>query len=102
MTARPETDSSVLPEGLLYVDGVLRRGEHGRSYDNIGPWTSKPVGIGANASQRDVEEVIAAARRAFEGLTQTPCKFDISALCPAHSTGVQQGVNVDGLESIGL
>ena len=40
-------------------------------------------------------------RRPKVGLTHIPCKFDISALCPAHSTGVQQGVNVDGLESMG-
>lgn len=40
-------------------------------------------------------------RRPIGGLTQIPCRFDISTLCPAHSTGVQQGVNGDGLECMG-
>ena len=66
MSTMPETDAAVLPEGLLYVDGVLRRAENGRTYDNIGPWTGKPVGIAADASAGDVEQAIAAARRAFD------------------------------------
>ena len=60
------TFANVLPEGLLYVDGVLRRAEGGRTFDNIGPWTGQPVGIVADASANDVEEAIAAARRAFD------------------------------------
>ena len=57
---------TILPEGLLYVDGVLRKAEGGRTYDNIGPWTGEPVGQAADASATDVEEAIAAARRAFD------------------------------------
>mgnify|MGYP003656521609 CR=1 FL=1 len=66
MPALPDTDAVILPEGLLYVDGVLRRAENDRTYDNIGPWTGKPVGVAADASARDVEEAIVAARRAFD------------------------------------
>lgn len=57
---------SVLPDSLLYVDGVLRPAENGRTYDNIGPWTGEVVGQAADASAGDVEEAIAAARRAFD------------------------------------
>ncbi|MET0239184.1 MAG: aldehyde dehydrogenase family protein [Sphingobium sp.] len=57
---------SLLPEGLLYVDGELRRAEGGRTYDNIGPWTGDVVGKAADASAADVEQAIAAARRAFD------------------------------------
>src|SRR4029077_17427337 len=60
MSEKPS--AAVLPEGLLYVDGVLRRAEGGKTYDNIGPWTGQPVGIAADASANDVEEAIAAAR----------------------------------------
>jgi len=58
--------STVLPEGLLYVDGQLRQAAGGRLYDNIGPWTGDVVGHSADASAEDVEEAIAAARRAFD------------------------------------
>jgi aldehyde dehydrogenase (NAD+) len=66
MPTPTETAAAVLPEGLLYVDGVLRRAENARTYDNIGPWTGQRVGVAADASARDVEEAIAAARRAFD------------------------------------
>jgi aldehyde dehydrogenase (NAD+) len=51
---------------LLYIDGVLRRAEGERNFVNIGPWTGEPVGVAADASAKDVEEAIAAARRAFD------------------------------------
>jgi aldehyde dehydrogenase (NAD+) len=70
MSTMPETviaaADHILPEGLLYIDGALRRAEGGRTYDNIGPWTGQRVGIAGDASARDVEEAIAAARRAFD------------------------------------
>lgn len=66
MSTMPESATSVLPEGLLYVDGVLRRAEGERTFDNIGPWTGETVGVAADASSKDVEEAIAAARRAFD------------------------------------
>lgn len=57
---------SVFPEGKLYIDGVLRPAEGGKTYDNIGPWTGEVVGKAADASKADVEEAIASARRAFD------------------------------------
>jgi aldehyde dehydrogenase (NAD+) len=56
----------VLPEGKLYINGVVRRAANGKTYDNIGPWTGQPVGVVADASVDDVEEAIAAARKAFD------------------------------------
>ena len=57
---------TVLPEAKLYVDGVLRRAEGGRVYDIIGPWTGEVVGQAADATAADVNQAIAAARRAFD------------------------------------
>lgn len=57
---------SILPEARLFIDGTLRRAAGDRTYDVIGPWTGKPVGKAADASAADVEEAIAAARRAFD------------------------------------
>ena len=56
----------MLPEARLYIDGVIRRASGDKTYDNIGPWTGKTVGVAADASAEDVEEAIAAARRAFD------------------------------------
>jgi aldehyde dehydrogenase (NAD+) len=58
--------TTILPEGLLLIDGEMRRAEGGRTYDNIGPWTGEVVGVAADASAADVEQAIAAARRAFD------------------------------------
>jgi aldehyde dehydrogenase (NAD+) len=57
---------SILPEAKLYIDGVIRSAENGRTYDVIGPWTGQVVGKAADASAGDVEEAIVAARRAFD------------------------------------
>ena len=57
---------SILPEAKLYIDGKLRRAAGERTYDVISPWTAQPVGKAADASAADVEEAIAAARRAFD------------------------------------
>jgi aldehyde dehydrogenase (NAD+) len=56
----------MLPEAKLYIDGKLRAAEGGKTYDNIGPWTGEVVGKAADASPADVNEAIAAARRAFD------------------------------------
>src|SRR5277367_5001471 len=55
-----------LPEAKLYVDGRLRRARGDKTYDNIGPWTGEVVGKAADASAEDVNDAIAAARRAFD------------------------------------
>ncbi len=55
-----------LDEALLYIDGTLRRAEGDKTYDNICPWTGEVAGQAADASAADVEEAVAAARRAFD------------------------------------
>ncbi len=55
-----------LPEAKLFIDGHLRSAAGGKTFDVIGPWTGAPVGKAADASAADVEEAIAAARRAFD------------------------------------
>ena len=55
-----------LAEAKLYVDGTLRRAAGDKTYDNINPWTGEVAGKAADASAEDVEEAIAAARRAFD------------------------------------
>lgn len=56
----------MLPEGKLYIDGQLRGAAGGAVYDDIGPWIGEVVGQAADASVEDMEEAIAAARRAFD------------------------------------
>jgi aldehyde dehydrogenase (NAD+) len=56
----------MLPESKLYIDGKLRRASGEKTYDNIGPWTGTAVGKAADASAEDINEAIAAARRAFD------------------------------------
>jgi aldehyde dehydrogenase (NAD+) len=55
-----------LPESKLYIDGQLRRARGDKTYDNIGPWTGEVVGKAADATADDVNDAIAAARRAFD------------------------------------
>jgi aldehyde dehydrogenase (NAD+) len=61
-----ENKMVMLAEAKLYIDGKLRRAAGGKTYDNIGPWTGEVIGIAADASREDVDEAIAAARRAFD------------------------------------
>lgn len=55
-----------LPDARLFVDGVLRQASGEKTYDNVCPWTAEVVGKAADASAADVEQAIAAARRAFD------------------------------------
>jgi len=55
-----------LQEGKLYIDGKLRDAEGGAKYDDISPWTGEVVAQAADGSARDMDEAIAAARRAFD------------------------------------
>ena len=57
---------ATLPDAKLTIDGVLRDAQGGKTIDVISPWTGQPVGKAADASAADVEEAIAAARRAFD------------------------------------
>lgn len=55
-----------LPEGKLYIDGKLRDAAGGAKYDDINPWTGEVVSRAADGTAEDMEEAIAAARRAFD------------------------------------
>lgn len=55
-----------LSDANLYIDGVVRPASGNKTFDNINPWTAEPCGKAADASEADVEEAIAAARRAFD------------------------------------
>jgi aldehyde dehydrogenase (NAD+) len=57
---------TILPEAKLYIDGVVRPAAGGKTYDVIGPWTGEVVTKAADATAADIEEAIAAARRAFD------------------------------------
>jgi aldehyde dehydrogenase (NAD+) len=53
-------------EGRLYVAGELRDARSGASYENLNPATEEPIGAVADAGPEDMQEAIAAARRAFD------------------------------------
>jgi aldehyde dehydrogenase (NAD+) len=56
----------MLPESKLYIDGVMRRAAGDATYDNLSPWTGEVINKAAEASPQDVNDAIAAARRAFD------------------------------------
>lgn len=57
---------TTLPDAKLFIDGQLRNAQGGKTFDIISPWTGEPVGKAADATAADVDEAIAAARRAFD------------------------------------
>ncbi len=57
---------TLLPDAKLFIDGQLRDAQGGKTFDIIGPWTGVRVGKAADASAKDVEDAIVAARRAFD------------------------------------
>ena len=68
MTASPVDASTVQfnPETRLYIDGELRDSATGRTVDNINPATEEVLGTATDAGAEDMEQAIAAARRAFD------------------------------------
>lgn len=55
-----------LATGQLYIDGVLRNAAGDRTYQDVSPWTGAVIAEAADAAPEDMEEAIAAARRAFD------------------------------------
>lgn len=55
-----------LPDARLYIDGKLRDATGGGTFDVTNPWTGEVAGKAADATKADVDEAIAAARRAFD------------------------------------
>ena len=68
MTASPVAAATVQfnPEARLYIDGRLRESATGKTVDNINPATEEVLGVCTDAGVDDMEEAIAAARRAFD------------------------------------
>jgi aldehyde dehydrogenase (NAD+) len=68
MTASPIAAATVNfnPETRLFVDGRLRDATTGRTADNINPATEEVLGLTADAGAEDLDEAVAAARRAFD------------------------------------
>ncbi|WP_025736725.1 aldehyde dehydrogenase family protein [Mycobacterium genavense] len=68
MTASAPAPSSVDfdPETRLYIDGQLRPASTGAVAENVNPASEEVLGMCADAGKQDMEEAIAAARRAFD------------------------------------
>jgi aldehyde dehydrogenase (NAD+) len=68
MTASPVAATMVQfnPETRLYIDGRLRESSTGKTADNINPATEEVLGVTTDASAEDMDEAVAAARRAFD------------------------------------
>lgn len=68
MTASPVAAPTVQfnPETRLYIDGLLRDSASGKTADNINPATEEVLGVCTDAGAEDMDEAIAAARRAFD------------------------------------
>jgi aldehyde dehydrogenase (NAD+) len=58
--------SQQLGERRLLIDGELRESASGRTFDNINPATEEVLGVVADADASDMDQAIAAARRAFD------------------------------------
>ncbi|WP_372758129.1 aldehyde dehydrogenase family protein [Litorivivens sp.] len=53
-------------EQRLYINGELVDAEQGRVYENINPATEEIIGVAADASLKDADAALAAARTAFD------------------------------------
>jgi aldehyde dehydrogenase (NAD+) len=60
-------------ESRMLIDGKLVDGPSGRTFTNLNPATEEPVGEVADASAAEMDQAIAAARRAFD---ETPWATD--------------------------
>jgi aldehyde dehydrogenase (NAD+) len=54
------------PEIRLCIDGNLRPASDGGTYDNVNPATASVAGVAADATTADLDDAVAAARRAFD------------------------------------
>ncbi|MBU6266790.1 MAG: aldehyde dehydrogenase family protein [Sphingomonadales bacterium] len=57
---------TMFPEGKLYIDDKLRAAAGNATFDDVSPWTGAVIGRAADGTAADMEEAIAAARRAFD------------------------------------
>jgi aldehyde dehydrogenase (NAD+) len=68
MTASPVAAATVQfnPETRLFIDGQLRDSSTGKTVDNVNPANEELLGLATDAGAEDMDEAIAAARRAFD------------------------------------
>jgi aldehyde dehydrogenase (NAD+) len=68
MTASPVAAATVQfnPETRLFIDGQLRDSSTGKTVENVNPANEELLGLATDAGAEDMEEAIAAARRAFD------------------------------------
>jgi aldehyde dehydrogenase (NAD+) len=68
MTASPVANTSVQfhPETRLYIDGDLRGSLSGATVENVNPATEEVLGTCTDGGAQDMDDAIAAARRAFD------------------------------------
>jgi len=60
------TMSEIRGEERLLIDGVLRPAKSGKVFETINPATEEVLGVAADGGAEDMDEAIAAARRAFD------------------------------------
>jgi aldehyde dehydrogenase (NAD+) len=58
--------SAVVGEERLLIDGQLRSARSGRTFETVNPATEEVLGVVADGSPEDLDDAIAAARRAFD------------------------------------
>jgi aldehyde dehydrogenase (NAD+) len=82
MTASPVAATTVQfnPETRLYIDGRLRESSTGKTADNVNPATEEVLGVSTDASAEDMDDAIAAARRAFD-TTDWSTNHEFRRLC---------------------
>ncbi|HYP41002.1 MAG TPA: aldehyde dehydrogenase family protein [Chloroflexia bacterium] len=56
----------------LFIDGEWRKPSSGQYFDSANPANGKPLAKIAKATAGDVDDAVAAARRAFDGWSKTP------------------------------
>ncbi|MGA7416722.1 MAG: aldehyde dehydrogenase family protein [Acidimicrobiales bacterium] len=64
--AASESATAVKGEQRMQIDGKLVEAKSGKVFDNINPATEEVLGQVADAGHEDMDEAIAAARRAFD------------------------------------
>lgn len=65
-TLAPTTGDTAFPPGRLFIDGRWRDAADGRRMEIVAPASGRPLTEVAKAGIRDVDDAVAAARRAFD------------------------------------
>ncbi|KAG8527725.1 Aldehyde dehydrogenase [Bacidia gigantensis] len=62
----PQTGKYEQPTGL-FINGEFTKGVEGKTFESINPSTEKPIVAVHEATEKDVDVAVSAARKAFEG-----------------------------------